>query len=213
MTRSQQARVGLHVAGPYAEELLHFSFSMVYDRSWQWRETGEEMCWGLLNAWKLCLVWEATKGWTLRLRSGGVLSWYCQVPADLEKKDAARNISCSEQNPFVISTRTVTEKWKIVLSSQISYLPFLPPLKCCPWILASLASNHLGGLRQHSPFGWRKRSPRVNKGWISTSPFEDLALHVTVGVARCLVVRNKSGSFCFFWFLTGAELFEIFGLI
>lgn len=53
----------------------------------------------------------------------------------------------------------------------------------------------------------------MNKGWISTSPFEDLALHVTVGVARCLVVRNKSGSFCFFWFLTGAELFEIFGLI
>lgn len=54
----------------------------------------------------------------------------------------------------------------------------------------------------------------MNKGWISTSPFEDLALHVTVGVARCLVVRNKSGSFCFFFlFLTGAELFEIFGLI
>lgn len=35
----------------------------------------------------------------------------------------------------------------------------------------------------------------MNKGWISTSPFEDLALHVTVGVARCLVVRNKSGFF------------------
>lgn len=51
----------------------------------------------------------------------------------------------------------------------------------------------------------------MNKGWISTNPFEDLALHVTVGVASCLVVRNKSGSF--FWFLTGAELFEISGMM
>lgn len=54
----------------------------------------------------------------------------------------------------------------------------------------------------------------MRKGWISTSPFEGLALHVTAGLARCLVVRNKSGFF-FFWgvFLTGTELFEISGLI
>lgn len=53
----------------------------------------------------------------------------------------------------------------------------------------------------------------MNKGWISTSPFEDLALRVTVGVASCLVVRNKSGSFFFLEFLTGAELFEISGMM
>ena len=54
------------------------------------------------------------------------MSWYCEVPADLERKDAVRNISCSEQNPFAISTRTVTEKWKTTPSVQPNILSAFP---------------------------------------------------------------------------------------
>jgi len=62
----------------------------------------------------------------LGLCSAKVLSWYCQVPTDLERKGAERKISCSEQNPFAISTRAITEKWKITPSVPANFLSAFP---------------------------------------------------------------------------------------
>lgn len=128
--RWQARSGGLHIAGPNAVDLLFFTFSTVCDESYQGKETGgvlwEEMHWGLLNGRKLCLVWEVTRGWVLGFCSGEVLSRGCQIPTDLDRKDAARNISCSEQNPFAWSTRTITEKWKITPSVQPNILSDFP---------------------------------------------------------------------------------------
>lgn len=116
------------------------------------------------------------------LRMGFVMD--CQVPTDLESKDAVRNTSCSQQTPFAMSTRAVRAKWKISPSVQPNTLSACPSsIECCPWTAESLDLKHLADLRQHPAFGGRQRSTVVNKDWISTSSFEDLALYVTVGVA------------------------------